>query len=68
MKKSIEKNGFENPYEPQNVEQRISNVEVNPSSFCGSLFDIRHFVILGRSNQTQKTASVRIGSGRKKGW
>jgi hypothetical protein len=29
-------------FEPQNVEQGISNVEVNTSSFCGSLFDIRH--------------------------
>jgi hypothetical protein len=25
-----------------NIEQGISNVEVKPSSFCGSLFDIRH--------------------------
>jgi hypothetical protein len=29
-------------FKPQNVEQEISNVEVNPSSFCGSVFDIRH--------------------------
>ena len=27
---------------PQNVEQGISNVEVNTSLFCGSLIDIRY--------------------------
>jgi len=29
---------FRNFSEPQNVEQGISNVEVNTSHFCGSLF------------------------------
>ena len=25
-------------FEPQNIEQGISNIEVTPSTFCGSLF------------------------------
>ena len=34
--------GIQNILKPQNIEQGISNVEVTPSSFCGSLFDIRY--------------------------
>ena len=38
---------YVNYFEPQNIEQEISNVEVNTSWFCGFLFDIRYSAILG---------------------
>ena len=40
--------------EPQNIEQGISNVEVSPSYFCGSLFDIRYSMFWGDYKNAQK--------------
>jgi len=43
---SEEKSNLPEAGKQQNIEQRIPNVEVNPSSFCGSVFDIRHSIFL----------------------
>jgi 23S rRNA pseudouridine1911/1915/1917 synthase len=43
------------PIEPQNIQQEISNVEVNPSKFCGSLFVIRYSNFAGMDTNMKKT-------------